>query len=79
MTYASQPAAVRRYQTSAGGFWRKLSTKSLTRSPSKSPTTAPVCWVEPPGGGGRSPFLLERCFQDGQRLLRAVRAGQENG
>src|SRR5262249_41188056 len=64
-TYWSQPASTRRYQTNAGGFWRKLNTKSNTPSPSKSPMTAPVCWVEPPGGTGNSPRLLERFCQTG--------------
>src|ERR1017187_5309829 len=39
--------------------------KSLRPSPSKSATTAPVCWVEPPGGTGTSPRLLERFCQTG--------------
>src|SRR5215471_8438620 len=61
MTKRSQPAEVRRYQTTAGGTLRKLTTKSYVPSLSRSATRAPVCSVEVPGTG-RSPVELERWF-----------------
>jgi len=59
MAYRSQPFSVRRYQTSAGAFWRKLRTKSLIPSLSRSAMRLPVCCFDSPGIG-KSPFLLER-------------------
>src|SRR3989442_4025660 len=56
---------------SAGGFSRKLKTKSFVPSLSRSATSAPVCWVDGPGSGN-APLVVLRCLHCGSapRALR---------